>query len=246
MKVHFIQQEDWVAPGEYLTWAERHGYDVTYTRCWLYENIPATAEADLLVILGGHQSPDTTREECDYFDSAAQQRLIREYIRMGKPVVGACLGAQLIGDAVGAPYGRSPESEVGPVRARLTEAGRNDPFLRHFPDVFDAGEWHNDMPGLNDSAVILAESKGCPRQIVRYGKYVYGFQTHLEFTHEIIAEGIRRHGGRLEEQGRFVQSVSELLSYDYTEMNRLLSGFLDALTADYSRQSLRDESEERA
>ena len=43
------------------------------------------------------------------------------------------------------------------------------------------------MPGMNDAAVILAECEGCPRQIVRYGKYVYAFQTHMEFTNEIAA-----------------------------------------------------------
>ncbi len=46
------------------------------------------------------------------------------------------------------------------------------------------------MPGLTDNSVIIAESDGCPRQIVRCGKYVYGFQTHMEFTHEIIAAGL--------------------------------------------------------
>ena len=103
MRVHIIQQDEWVTPGEYLAWAQRRGWDVSWTRCWLYESIPEQPEADMLVILGGRQSPDTTKAECDYFDSPAEQRLIREYIAAGKPVVGACLGAQLIGDAVGAP-----------------------------------------------------------------------------------------------------------------------------------------------
>ncbi len=54
------------------------------------------------------------------------------------------------------------------MKARLTDTGENDPFLKSFPSVFDAGEWHNDMPGLKEGAEILAESDGCPRQIVRY------------------------------------------------------------------------------
>ena len=160
MKVHFIQHDDWVEPGEYLSWAERNGYDVSFTRCWRYENPPEEVTADLLIILGGCQCPVTSKEECDYFDPAAEQRLIRKYVEARHAVIGVCLGAQLIGEALGAPYEQSPEKEIGPVRARLTGAGRIDPFLVHFPDIFEAGEWHNDMPGLTDDAVILAESDG--------------------------------------------------------------------------------------
>ena len=233
MKVHFIQQDPWVTPGEYLCWAERNGWDVTCTRCWQREAVPEAAEADLLVVLGGHQNPATTREACDYFDAAAERALIQKYVGAGRMVVGVCLGAQLVGEALGAPYAHSPEPEIGPVRARLTEAGRADPFLGAFPDAFDAGEWHNDMPGLTPDAAILAESDGCPRQIVRYGRYVYGFQTHMEFTREIIAAGIEDVGGTIRRRGRFIQTAEALLAYDYTGMNRLLSAFLDAMAADY-------------
>ena len=197
MKLHFIQQDAWVEPGEYLGWAKRNGYQVSFTKCWLHEELPQKADADLLVVLGGFQCPATTKEECDYFDSAAEQELIRKYVEAGRAVVGVCLGAQLVGEALGAEYGHSPQKEIGPVRARLTPQGKEDPFLRGFSDVFDAGAWHNDMPGLTEDAVILAESDGCPRQIVRYGRYIYGFQTHMEFTHDIIEAGLKEVGGEI-------------------------------------------------
>ena len=236
MKVHFIQQDSWVLPGEYLTWAERHGYDVAVTKCWEYETVPESAEADLLVVLGGCQCPATTKEECGYFDAEREKALIRSYVEAGKMVVGVCLGAQLLGEALGAPYAHSPEREIGPVEARLTPAGKDDPFFAAFGDTFLAGEWHNDMPGLTEDCVIIAESDGCPRQIVRYGKYVYGFQTHMEFTHGIVAAGIEDVGGRLNCTGRFVQTEEQLLAFDYTGMNALLSSFLDAMTEEYRRE----------
>lgn len=237
MKIHFVQQDPWVEPGEYITWAERNNYEVSFTRCWRHEAVPSDADADFLIVLGGYQCPATTKEECDYFDADAEKQIIRKYVSAGKVVIGVCLGAQLVGEAMGAAYEHSPEKEIGPVKARLTTAGKNDPFLKGFPPVFDAGEWHNDMPGLREGAEILAESDGCPRQIVRYGKYVYAFQTHMEFTHEIIEAGIRDVGGELGAEGRFVRSVDELLAYDYTEMNRLLSTFLDAIAEDYIRNA---------
>ena len=236
MKVHFIQQDSWVLPGEYLAWAERHGYDVAVTKCWEYETVPESAEADLLVVLGGCQCPATTKEECGYFDAEREKALIRSYVEAGKMVVGVCLGAQLLGEALGAPYAHSPEREIGPVKARLTPEGKNDPFFASFGDVFLAGEWHNDMPGLTEDSVIIAESDGCPRQIVRYGKYVYGFQTHMEFTHEIVAAGIEDAGGRLNCTGRFVQTEEQMLAFDYSEMNALLSSFLDIMVEEYRRE----------
>ena len=131
------------------------------------------------------------------------------------------------------PGAKVEETAYAPLLHALAEAGRADPFLRAFPDAFDAGEWHNDMPGLTPDAAILAESDGCPRQIVRYGRYVYGFQTHMEFTRDIIAAGIEDVGGTIRRRGRFIQSAEALLAYDYTGMNRLLSAFLDAMAADY-------------
>lgn len=233
MKVHIIQHDSYVEPGEYLSWAQRKGYQVSFTRCWLFEEVPKEADADMLVVLGGFQRPTTTKEECSYFDSASEQKLIRKYADSGRIVVGVCLGAQLLGDALGAPFGKSPAPEIGPVKARLTEAGRSDPFLKQFPDVFDAGEWHNDMPGLNADAVVLAESDGCPRQIVRYGKYAYGLQAHMEFNHDIIAAILKNIGGRIRIKGPYIRTEEELLAYDYTDMNLMLDTFLDALTEDY-------------
>ena len=235
MKIHVIQHDDWVEPGEYLAWAERNGHEVSYTRVWKREALPQGTE-DMLVVLGGFQCPDTTTEECEYFHAEDEMALIRRYAEAGRIVIGICLGAQLLGQALGAHYGKSPEREIGPVPARLTAEGRRDSFLRHFPEVFDAGEWHNDMPGLTEEAVILAESDGCPRQIVRYGNFLYGFQTHMEFTSGIIREGLEKSGGDLEKSGRYIQSREELLAYDYTEMNRLLSGFLDNIAEEYMKQ----------
>lgn len=80
MRIHFIQQDSWVLPGEYLAWAERHSYDVTVTKCWEYESIPESADADMLVVLGGCQCPATTKEECGYFDAEQEKTLIRRYV----------------------------------------------------------------------------------------------------------------------------------------------------------------------
>jgi GMP synthase (glutamine-hydrolysing) len=67
-----------------------------------------------------------------------------------------CLGAQLIGEALGAKTERSPEKETGVYPIELTAAGTRDPLLRGLPGTFPAIHWHNDMPGLTDDTAVLA------------------------------------------------------------------------------------------
>ena len=236
--IHFIQHEEHIGPGAYLVWAERNGWEASTTRCWAGDRPPASGPLpDLLVVLGGPQNPATTKQRCPYFDAAAEREFIRRCVDAGRAVIGVCLGAQLLGEALGAAYAPSPEPEIGPVRITLTEAGRADPFLKSLPDTFPGGEWHNDMPGLTATSTVLAASEGCPRQIVRYGRFVYGLQTHMEFTHEIVAGLLARLSPALRRRGPFIQSDEELLAYDYTEMNARLWSFLDALTEAWQRAS---------
>ncbi|WP_083757728.1 glutamine amidotransferase-related protein [Tolumonas auensis] len=114
--------------------------------------------------------------------------MIIRSISAGKAVIGVCLGAQLIGEALGAKFQHSPEKEIGYFPIILTAEGRHDPLLQHFKHTELVGHWYNDMPGLLPSSRVLAESQGCPRQIVKFMDLVYGLQCHLEFTPHSIAE----------------------------------------------------------
>lgn len=146
-------------------------------------------------------------------------------------MVGICLGSQLIGEALGARVCQSPEKEIGHYPITLTEAGKQHPLLAHFGSPLTVGHWHNDMPGLTDQATVLATSVGCPRQIVQYGNFVYGFQCHMEFTAEAV-EGLIQHSEQelAEAKGkRFIRSKVEMREWDYKEMNEKLWQFLDLL-----------------
>lgn len=238
MKIHFIQHESFEAPGAYLTWAQAQGYSVSFSK--VYENQPLPDESavknfDLLVILGGPQSPSTTKAECPHFDSQAEQKVIQQAINAGKAVVGVCLGAQLIGEALGAAYERSPEREIGHFPIYLTQQGLADPLIQHFGAQCEVGHWHNDMPGLTKEAQILATSEGCPRQIVKYGDLIYGFQCHPELTKEVVAQLIQAEPDLAQQSQKypFVQHPDELLAYDYQAMNEKLWQFLDKFIAAY-------------
>ena len=234
MHIHFIIHEHFEAPGAYEIWGKSRGCSLSYTRVYQGDPLPEELEnLDLLIIMGGPQSPATTREECPWFDAQAEKALISRAIEAGKTVIGVCLGSQLIGEALGAAFCHSPEKEIGKFPVRLTDAGKANPLFEGFGSVLNVGHWHNDMPGLTPQAKVLAYSEGCPRQIVQYSERVYGFQCHMELTPEVVELLIEHSQNDLRRAGefRFVETAEKLRSHDYREMNQVLFSFLDKLTA---------------
>lgn len=241
MHVHFLIHESFEAPGACESWARNQGHHVTCSRVYEGEALPSSVEnIDFLIVMGGPQDPATTPEECPHFDAKSEQAFIAAAIHARKAVIGICLGSQLIGEALKAPFAHSPEKEIGKFPVSLTEAGRQHPLFTHFGHSLEVGHWHNDMPGLTPDATLIAYSEGCPRQIVAYSDLVYGFQCHLELTAEVVERLIAHSEKDLSRAAefRFVQTPAELRALDYREMNQALFTFLDKLAERYcqSRQ----------
>jgi len=222
MRIHFIIHEAYEAPGAYLLWANARNHKVSFTHIYEGQLPPENAaDIDFLIVMGGPQSPDslhTAKEE---------KQLINACIQANKAVVGACLGAQLIGEALGARYDRSPQKEIGILPIELTNAGIKSSMIGHFGAVLDVGHWHYDMPGLTPQCKILAKSKACPRQIIEYTPLVYGFQCHMEFTPEVLALLIANSH----------EEVIQNPDASFSEMNDKLFTFCDKLMAAYERNN---------
>lgn len=238
MNIHFIQHEVFEAPGAYLIWAENNNHSIQFSKVYEYVPLPDSIDnIDCLIVMGGPQSPDTTTDECPYYNAPAEMALIKKCIDAGKIVIGVCLGAQLIGQALGAAYAHSPEKEIGNFPIELTAEGLLDQNINHFRIPLTVGHWHNDMPGLTTDSKVLAKSNGCTRQIIKYGENIYGFQCHMELTTE-VARLLIHHEANLDEDSRlykFVQSPADILDYDYTEMNESLYAFLNKITGGTDR-----------
>lgn len=236
MHIHFIIHADFELPGAYERWAQNKGHTMAYSRLYDGETLPENVnDMDMLIVMGGPQSPLTSLTECPYFDSLAEQNLIIAAKDAGKVVIGVCLGAQMIGQALGGMVEHSPEKEIGSFPIFLTEQGLNNSFVSHFGTELTVGHWHGDMPGLTAEAVVLAYSAGCPRQIITYAPLVYGFQCHLEFTHDLV-ETLIAHAyvnSDLINPNPYIQSKTELRAQDYAEMNGKLYAFLDKISQHY-------------
>ena len=241
MRIHFVVHESFEAPGAFEEWAKDRGHEIGHSRLDAGDTLPGTTDPiDMLIVMGGPQTPDTTTAECPHFDALAERRLIAACVDADRAVIGVCLGAQLVGEALGARFERSPETEIGSFPITLTADGLASDRFAGFERTFDVGHWHNDMPGLTEASKVLATSAGCPRQIVEYGPFSYGFQCHMEFNPAVVERLIEHSADELVSlllQGRFVQQPEELLGNGYDAMNDTLFSFLDRLAADYCATS---------
>jgi GMP synthase (glutamine-hydrolysing) len=229
MKVHFIVHESFEAPAAIEIWARNKGCEISYTRIYVGDSFPGSCDFDFLVVMGGPQSPATTTLECRHFDAQKEIAFIKKAIDQKKILLGVCLGAQLVGEALGARFDHSPNREIGVFPLVLTEDGKRDPLFGTFAETFKVGHWHGDMPGLTPESKVLAISEGCPRQIVRYAPTIYGFQCHFEFTREAVDGMIQNSADELKEHKDlpYVQTAEQMRAYDYSKMNSMLFQFLD-------------------
>jgi len=153
----------------------------------LFEEVPETlplADAPGLIVLGGPMNVDQTERYPFLADEVAW---IREAIARGMPVLGICLGGQLIAKALGASVCPNGVQEIGWYPIRLLAAADEDRLFGSVPTsrptVF---QWHGDMFAIPPEAVPLAEGELCRNQAFRHGDRVYALQFHLEMTAAMI------------------------------------------------------------
>jgi len=148
-----------------------------------------------LVVLGGPMNTDQ-REEHPHLTTELE--LIGDAIERGVPVLGICLGAQLIASALGAAVGRNESKEIGWYEVCPTTQAADDPLLRHFRDTEQIFQWHGDTFEIPPGAVHLASSSSCANQAFRYEDNVYGLQFHLEVDERLIDRWLRVPGHQAE------------------------------------------------
>lgn len=152
---------------------------------WSGQPLPQTVDADALVVFGGEQTAldDHTHP---YLPDLAH--LMAAYTAMDRPVLGICLGSQILARAYGAENHIGSAPEFGWVDVTLTEAGRADPVLSQVPATFPIFQWHSDTFTLPKDATHLAHSATAKAQAFRIGRATYGTQFHFEASRNVVRD----------------------------------------------------------
>ena len=227
MRIHYIMHMDYETIGVIENWAKQHGHTLTGTLTYRGESLPSIDSFDMLIILGGPQDGKKIQQ---YNYLMEEIIFIQHVIALNKGILGFCLGAQLIGQALGAPIQASPEKEIGIYPVTLTREGQQDPIFQDLPASFNVIHWHNDMPGLAQGAIHLASSAGCPIQAFKYGDRIYGLQFHMEISRDSLIDMIE-HSPTEFTENRYIEKPEVLRSYDLTDIHQDMYKFLNRFTA---------------
>jgi GMP synthase-like glutamine amidotransferase len=227
MKAHYLQHVPFEGLGSIEPWLAAGGYETTATRFFQADQLPDLNLIDLLVVLGG---PMSVNDEASFSWLAAEIKYLRDAIASGTPVLGICLGAQLIASAMGCRIYPNAEKEIGwfPVQG----VAPSDSSVFRFPLSTKVFHWHGETFDLPPGAVHLARSEGCANQAYQIGSSVIGLQFHLETTPESALNIVSNCRDELM-PARYIQTEKEILSAKtdaYESINRLMNDVLSFLT----------------
>lgn len=166
-----------------------------YVRLFDGEPVPGNLDRySGLIILGG---PMNVYEEDKYPFLKDEDRLIKKAMDRNVPILGICLGGQLIAKASNATVRKGVKKEIGWYELNLTPGGRKDTIFKDFPEKLTVFQWHGDTFDIPEDATHIARSALFPNQAFRIGDNVYGLQFHLEVTGDMIRRWISEYQDEL-------------------------------------------------
>lgn len=200
MKALVVQNVDIEGPGLLQPEMEKAGWQLDIR---LMDQPGAVLPTDLngykaMIILGG---PMNVYEEILYPHLRQVDQLIKDASQKDLPVMGICLGGQLISKALGAPVTRNPVKEIGWYTLRLTADGIKSPLFEGLPEEIPVFQWHGDTFGLPEGASHLAMTVDCANQAFSVGGRIFALQFHLEITPEIIQNWAKVYAEEIDEFG---------------------------------------------
>ncbi|HDS16724.1 MAG TPA: type 1 glutamine amidotransferase [Proteobacteria bacterium] len=224
MRAHYFQHVAFEGPGSLAAGLTNSGFRLSKTEFFAASwTLPEPESIDFLAIMGG---PMSVNDEHEHPWLIPEKQYLREFIATGKPVLGICLGAQLIASALGARIFPNPVREIGwlPIENYAPE----QEGLFRFPPRLTVFHWHGETFTLPPQAVSLARSQACANQAFQIGSKVIGLQFHLETTPQAVRELLFNCRDELE-TGPYVQSEAEILAAAaerYQSINRVMENIL--------------------
>lgn len=223
LRAHILQHVPFEGPGQIADWLHAQQAQITASRLYAGDPLPALDDFDLLVVMGG---PMSVNDVGEYPWLLAETAFILAAIRADKAVLGICLGAQLIASALGSRVYRNPTKEIGWWPVQPVAAAEL------FPESFPVFHWHGETFDLPLGAVQLARSGACEQQAFRYGRRAMGLQFHLEMTPHTVQSMIE-HGRDELCTAPWIQPAAAMLAVPeehYRRTHSVLATLLASLT----------------
>jgi len=171
-----------------------------------------------LVVMGGPQSV----YEMDRFPYLeAEMRLIKSAVNANRPVLGICLGSQLMAAALGARVYKGSRREIGWHQIRLADEAKTDFLWKGVPSEFEGFHWHGDVFDLPVGAARLASSDITPNQAFVFGEKAYGFLFHLEVTRDAVLGMIGAFPEEVADAGADARLIESDTSKHLLELERI-------------------------
>jgi GMP synthase-like glutamine amidotransferase len=184
MRALVLQHVAVEGPGTLASFLEARGWTLATVALYVGARLPEDAqEYQAVIVMGG---PMGAYDEAAYPFLHDEHRFLTRVLEQGVPLLGICLGSQLLAKALGARVYRNPQKEIGWYTVDLTPAGAADPLFAGLTSPVPVFQWHSDAFDLPVGATSLASSPLCTHQAFRYGDRVYGLLFHLELTPDII------------------------------------------------------------
>jgi GMP synthase-like glutamine amidotransferase len=225
MNVHYFQHVPFEDLGSIELWMKSKSAHVSATKFYEDTNLPSIREIDWLIVMGG---PMSVNDEEMYPWLQAEKKFIAEAIENGKIVLGVCLGAQLIANALGARVYTNRYREIGWFPIECLPAKEHSSLKNIIPSNLEVFHWHGEAFDLPAQAIHLARSEGCSNQAFCIGERVLGLQFHLEVT-PLTVKSLTEQCHNDLVPGRYVQSAAEMLSDPsrFHRMNAVMDALLD-------------------
>ncbi|MBN1120660.1 MAG: gamma-glutamyl-gamma-aminobutyrate hydrolase family protein [Anaerolineae bacterium] len=183
MRIHALQHVPFENIGSIADWADRKGHPVTTTHLYAGDPLPVLDTFDWLIVMGG---PMGVYDEDRYPWIGNEKAFLRAVLKTDKPVLGICLGAQFIADALGAKVYKNAQREIGWFPITFTGAAGESPLFDSSPPKLIAYHWHDDTYDLPAGAVHIARSEACENQAFVHSDRVVALQFHLEVKAENV------------------------------------------------------------
>ncbi len=195
-------------PGRLAEWLPAAGMELDVVEPWAGQDIPAAINGhDALIVMGG---PQQAYDDTSAPWLSATKALLRQAVGAGAPVLGICLGHQLLAEATGGRVQRGDAPELGARLIAKRDAAADDPVFGPVPFTPAVIQWHSDgVVDLPPGALLLAGSPRYPVQAFRVGDRAYGVQFHPEPTRDHLEIWASRSAEELDELGLDAASVVE-------------------------------------